>query len=115
MIRRHQITVTLTGASGSEKSTQPVNGLLLAAHIDYADIAAGTTDVTLAVLDPTLTLLTVTNSVTDGWFYPRVLMGDTAGVNLTAVYDAMAVHGYVEVSVVQADAGTVTVTLLVEE
>lgn len=117
MIHSYKISVTTTGsagaATGSGSSTRPVNGRLLAVYIDYTSQPA-TADVTITSTDPTQTLLTRSNSGTDGWFYPRVLLQDTAAANLTAVYDAPPIDAYVSVSVAQGDAGSVDVTLLVE-
>jgi hypothetical protein len=66
---------------------------------------------------PIRTVLTLTNANTDGWFYPRVLLADTAGAALTAVYDTMPVNDHITVTVAQGDAITngVVVTILVDE
>lgn len=117
MIARHAISVTVAGsagsATGSGTSTQPINGRLLAVYIDYTSQPV-TADVTITSTVPTQTLLTRSNSGTDGWFYPRALLQDTAAANLTAVYDAMPICGYVNVAVAQGDAGSVDVILMVE-
>lgn len=119
MIRTYKITVTTTGSAGSAtgtgQTTRPVNGCLIAVHLDYTSLPA-TTDVTIATATaPVQTLLTKTNANTDAWVYPRVLLQDTSGANLTALYDELSIDDYVTVSVAQADAGSLVVTLLVEE
>lgn len=117
MIHSYTINVTTTGsagsATGSGTSSSPVNGRLLAVHIDFTSQAA-TTDVTITSTQPTQTLLVTTDVNTDGWFYPRVLLDSTAGADLTAVYDAAPIDAYVSVAVGQGNAGSVAVTLLVE-
>lgn len=117
MIHSYKISVTVAGSAGSATgtgtSTRPVNGRLLAVYIGYTSQPA-TADVTITSTAPTQSLLTRSNSGTDGWFYPRALLQDTAAANLTAVYDAMPIDAYVSVSVAQGDAGSVDVTLLVE-
>jgi hypothetical protein len=107
-----QITVTLTGATGSAVSGIPFNGLLRAVHINYVDIAAATTDVTIKCLNPDLTLLAITDSNTDAWYYPRITVDTTGGVDIAGSYDLLPIFGTIEVSVAQADAGSVIVTLL---
>jgi hypothetical protein len=117
MIHSYKISVATAGAAGSAvgsgTSTRPVNGRLLAVYIDYTSQPA-TTDVTITSTLPTQTLLTVTDANTDAWFYPRVLLDSTVGADLTAIYDAFPVDGYVSVAVAGGDAGSVDVTLLVE-
>lgn len=117
MIRRHTIPVTVTGAAGSATGTansqEPVNGRLLAVNVDYTTQPA-TCDVTIKALSPDLTFLTLTNANTDAWFYPRVVIDDTAGADAAGNYDAVPIHGYVNVAVAGGDPGSVEVVLLVE-
>lgn len=117
MIRTYKITATVTGsngaATGSGRSTRPVNGMLAAVYLDYTS-QPNTCDVTVAMEGPTQTLLAKTNANTDAWFYPRVLLDDTAGADLT-VYEEMPIDGYVTIDVAQGNAGSMDVYLLVEE
>lgn len=117
MIDVHRITVTVAGsagsATGSNTSSRPVNGRVLAVHIDHTS-QPGTCDVTITSTQPTQSILTVSDSGTDAWYYPRVLLDGLTGADLTAVYDAVPVAAYVSVAVAQGDPGTVAVTLLVE-
>lgn len=122
MIRTHKITVPVAGAAGSgagdEISSSPVNGRVLAIHLDYTTQPA-TCDVTVSTKGtgaaPSQTLLSKANANTDAWFYPRKLLDDTAGAALTAIYDALAVDDHIRVVVAQGDPGSVVVTLLVEQ
>lgn len=129
MIQTYKLpTVTTTGsngsATGSATSTQVINGLLVAVYVDYTT-QPSTTDVTIATLGkgpaPAQTLLTVTDSNTDAWYYPRAALHSTAGAALLYASGGTAVTGYlpiddhVTVSVAQGDsAKTVDVYLLVE-
>lgn len=118
MIRKYQVTVTTSGSAGSatgSAKTKPISGKVLAVHLDYTSEPA-TTDVTVATAHaPVATILTITDGNTDGWFYPRALLDDTAGADLTAIYDAIPIDDEITVSVAQADnAGTVAATILVE-
>ena len=113
-----QVTVTVAGANGSATGsgkTRPITGLLLAVHVDYTTQPA-TADVTIATAGstaPALTLLTLTDKNTDGWFFPRQAIHNTAGAAQTQ-YDIAPVADAVTVSVAEGNAGAVTVTLVYE-
>lgn len=110
--REYRVNVTTTGSAGSASGTgdtTPLSGELISVHLDYhASAPGGTTDVTVTELGGAArTFLTRTNSATDGTFYPRVLLDDTAGADLTAIYGTFAVAGHsLRVSVAQCDALT---------
>ena len=119
MIRKQQVTVTTAGANGSATGSgttaKPLNGRLLAVHIDYTGEPA-TCDVTIATVGtPVRTLLTKSDSATDAWVYPRVLVQGVTAADLTAIYDTFPIDDYLSVSVAQGDAaGTVICTFFVE-
>lgn len=116
-IRTQTLTVTVAGsagsAAGSAVTPAPLDGRLVSVHVDYTTQPA-TCDVTIAVGAPSLTLLTLTNTNSDGWFHPRVLVDGVTGADLTAIYDTMPLFGYVTASVAQGDPGSVAVTLVYE-
>lgn len=116
-------TITTVGADGSAAGTAtteyPIAGEIKSVHIDYANQPA-TTDVTIATTHaPVLTILTVADNNTDGWYHPRHLIQDAAGADVTGLYDCVYVNDYVKVTVAQADGAggdeTVTVTLVYED
>jgi len=126
-MQRVEVKVTTTGddasASGSGNS-DICNGKLHAVYLDYHASAPGaTTDVTLALAEaPAATLLTVTDSATDGWYFPRQQVCDTAGAGLTydgtrTINEPFPVTGRLTVSVAQSNALTncVTAYIYVEE
>lgn len=121
-VKFEQIVVTLTGASGSAASSRPINGKIVGVHLAYTDIAAATCDVTIATNGntiPATTVLTRSDSVTAGWFYPQVALNSTAAAAVTydgtrPIYGPLYLCDYVTVSVAQADAGVVTATILYE-
>lgn len=122
MIREVQVTVTTTGTAGSATGTglsDTINGMLMAAHINYHASAPATTTVDLdEVGGAGRKLLDKAASATDVVHYPRVLMQDNTGANLTGIYEPFALAGRkVQVSVAASDAltGAVVVTLIVEE
>lgn len=57
-------------ASGTAAFNQLADGKLYAVYLDYGSVAT-TTDVDIKLSDPAVSVLTVTNNATDGWFFPR--------------------------------------------
>lgn len=118
MIRQVQISVDVSGASGSATgsgvSAYPLNGKIMAVHLDYTTQPA-TCDVTVVAGVPSQTVLVVSNANTDAWFYPRVQTDTDGGAAISGGYDVAVVDGYVTVSVAQGDAGAVVATILLEE
>lgn len=120
MIRSYRTTITTTGSAGTSTGTAttpaPLCGRILAINLDYSASQANTTDVTVTSATPAITILTRSNSATDGTFYPRVLLHDTSAAALTAVYDTIPVDGYITVAAAQGNNGeTVAVTILYDE
>ncbi len=75
-------------ATNNATMADVILGKLYALYVKYNHSPpAGTTDVTIATAGagsfPALTILTLTNAATDGWFYPRTLVHDNAGSALT--------------------------------
>jgi hypothetical protein len=118
MIHTYSGTITTTGTNGSASGSatvNSVNGRIVAIYLDYTN-QPNTTDVTIATsAAPIKTILTRSNSGTDGWFYPRVLLQDTSAADLTTVYDTIPVDGNITVSVAQGDsAATLAFYILVD-
>lgn len=116
-IRTQKITVTTVGGAGvaeGDADSEVIIGHVIGIHLDY-DFSQGvvTTDVTVTTKEtPAQTVLAIADSVTDDWYYPRVLTSSTAGADLTAEYDYIYVNGKLNVSAVQGDAGTIIATVL---
>lgn len=97
-----------SAAGGGGSTTDGVTrfGQILAVALDYhADANAGT-DVTItceAGPGPVLTVLTVSNAKTDGWFYPRGGAVSTANVAITDSHVPLPFYGNLKATV--ADAG----------
>jgi hypothetical protein len=110
-----KITATTTGANGSAAgeniSESPLSGFIVGVYVDYTSQPA-TADVTITFpYAPTKTVLTLTNNATDGWYYPKVLAHDEAGVALTErIY--IPIDGYIKAAVAQGNAGSVDVYIL---
>ena len=98
------------GADGSATATAHsphVNGRVQKVHIAYLDSPpALTTDVTLKdESDPAAeSIASLADAATDKAFYPRRLLQDNEGTDLTTVYDHYVVDGRLEATIDQANA-----------
>lgn len=101
-------------ATNNTDTTAVVSGRVLALYVRYNDSPpAGTTDVTVATAGtqhPAVTILTLTDAATDGWFYPRAVAQDTAGADVTfdgtnELYTEIPICDYVNVKIDEANAG----------
>jgi len=113
----HEETISLsgTGTDGAVTATgstgNPVRGHLWAVHLDYAATISDTTDLTLTLSSPALTVLQLTDYYTDTWLYPAVEQTGSTGSGLS-VYDRLPVSGYVDAEVGETISGTIcTVTI----
>lgn len=108
MMRREEIRITLAGANGAAagagRSAAPLYGELVGVHIDYLSQPA-TTDVVVSMDSPALTLLTVSDSNTDGWSWPREEVE-------ADIFERYPLVGYVTVAVDDGNAGDLVVTLV---
>jgi hypothetical protein len=127
MIDRVQFsTGAATGSAGSATATGysvPVQGQVLAVHVDYQDSPpAGTTDFTLADEDDPAaeSIVSLANQATDVKLYPRRLLESADGTDLTydgtrKVYGPYAIHGRLKATIAQANAGdSCTVTVWIQ-
>lgn len=123
MVRKISIEVTLAGAAGSAtgsaNSARVLSGKVLAVHVDVGS-QPNTFDVTVKATDPDLTILSDSDVSASAWYYPRAEAQDTGGAALVfagtdPVPVEIPVDGYITVTGAQGDAGTFTVTLLIDE
>jgi len=113
-------------ATNNANSTSPISGRIVGVYVKYNDSPpAGTTDVVISTKGtsprpPSNTILTLTDSATAGWFYPRHMVHDEAGAlykwdGTNEVYEAVPVNDFINVSIAQAnDADSIDVWLLFE-
>lgn len=112
---------TVVGSAvGTVTTREVVMGRVLGVYLDYSGTAA-TTDVTISTPhSPSVTVITVSNSVTDGWYYPRVQVHSTAGAALTydgtrTVCEPVPVNDHLQLAVAQGGtAATVDAWVVVE-
>ena len=120
-----------TGGAGvstaNADSTIPINGKVLGIYIEYiGSPPAGTTDVTVKTVGtspraPSLTLLTITDAATDGYFWIRHKTHDEAAALVTwdgtnEVYEPVYIDDLVNVAIAQAnDADSINVWIILEE
>ena len=127
MIDRAQFTTGVAvGSNGVATATghsPQVTGLVLAVYVDYQDSPpAGTTDFTLSdEADPASeSIVSLTNTATDQKLYPRRITETNDGTDILyetgeEVHEPYVVHGRLEATIAQANAGdSVTVTVWVE-
>ena len=110
-IEKHVIKGSTTGSSGSATGSL-VTALppceLLAVYMNFHASAPASTDTTLSSPgDPVaVTLLTVTNSATDAWYYPSIQMDDNSGSAITGAYVPGLIHGNLLTELAGCDALT---------
>jgi hypothetical protein len=81
---------------------------LLAVYMNFHADAPASTDTTLSSPgDPvSVTLLTVTNSATDAWFYPTHQLDDASASAITGAYIPAIIHGNLLTELAGSDALT---------
>lgn len=117
MTKEVQLKVNTTGSAGAAtgfaQTAIPVSGFIESIQLTYDGSApALTTDVTITEVDGHgRTILTRTNTATNGVFYPRVPVQDTLGANIAGEYTRMYLAGaHIKVQVDQCDALSPAVT-----
>lgn len=75
------------GTSSNADSNHPVSGFVYAVYVKYNHSPGAGTDVVVktstGTAPPSVTILSLTNANTDGWFYPREEAHTTTGAALT--------------------------------
>ena len=115
-IEKYTIKVSTTGsdasATGSLVTALPLCELL-AVYANFHASAPASTDTTISSpADPVaVTLLTITNSATDAWYYQPHQLDDASGSAITGAYIPAKVHGNLLVELAGCDALTDALTL----
>lgn len=107
-VEKHELAVSTVGVAGSATGSGIVSvplSELVAVHADYHASAPATTDLTIkSPGDPaSVTILTLTNGNTDGWYYPKVQKHDNVGAAITGDYADPPVHGNLLAELAQCD------------
>ena len=104
-----------TGGSGSSTnnntSSHVVVGQICSIGVTYNGSPPSSTDVVIATAGnngPALTILTLTNANSNGWFHPRHKIDDESAVDVTydgtnEVYDKVCVADNIKITVSQAN------------
>ena len=117
-IERHLVKVSTPGsdasATGSWVPALPYCELL-AVYCNFHASAPASTDTTLSSPgDPvSVTLLTVTNSATDAWFYPTHQLDDASASAITGAYIPAIIHGNLLTELAGCDALTDALTMTI--
>tara|TARA_R110000824_G_scaffold207854_2_gene393438 strand:- start:3387 stop:3788 length:402 start_codon:yes stop_codon:yes gene_type:complete len=102
------------GAStNNNTSSHIVVGQICSIGVTYNGSPPASTDVVIATAGkngPALTILTLTNANSNGWFHPRHAIDNNAGADITydgtrVVHDKVTVADYLKVTVAQANDG----------
>lgn len=116
----HKYIMPLATGNVTISSERPLNGLLSAIQIDYVANGHANTDVTLASIEPALTLYALSNNNTDTYDLPRKKISDEVSADVTydgtnEVYEKMPIDGILTITVADNNAnGTIRVTLWLE-
>jgi len=104
-----------TGGSGASTnnntSSHVVVGQICSIGVTYNGSPPASTDLVIATAGnngPALTILTLTNANSDGWFHPRHKIDDESGADVTydgsnEVYDKVCVADNIKITVSQAN------------
>ena len=110
-----------SGAAAASHTTVPeMYGHLAAVYVQYNDSPPVTSDLTISTVGtspsaPAITLLSLSNANSDGWYYPRVALHTPEGGLAGSLYSYVPVYDRITVAVAQADDGdSVDVWLLIE-
>ena len=108
---RRVITVSgSTGGAGVSTATADsdivINGIITAVYLEYTGSPpAATTDLTIveANNDPAMTILTITNGATDGWYAPVHAAVDVDDGVATGNGMVVSVNDYITATIAQAN------------
>lgn len=112
-IREYQVKVSTTGsaasATGSNSVAVPL-GELVGVYLDFNSSTPATTDTTITSTGDGAgvgtTLLTITNSTTDAWYFPGEQMDGNTGSAITGAYQHPLVFGHITIALAGSDALT---------
>lgn len=112
MIHKTTATGIGVGADGSATfttTTEHIRGKILSIDVLYeASVPAATTDVVISDgQGSNEAILTLTDKVADGRFYPRTTVDDVVGVAIASTVEYHYVDGPLTIVVSQADTGDV--------
>lgn len=108
-VRRETVDVTTSGTAANANTARALHGRIYAVHLDYGASISATTDITLTVSDPALTILQVSNTYTDGWYYPVAQRHSSAGAEVSD-YAPFVATGPVTIAAGQTTSGTQVLT-----
>jgi len=98
-------------ATANNTSSHVVTGEICSVGVTYGDSPPASTDVTIATAGnngPALTILTLTNANSDGWFHPRHKVDDESAADITydgsnEVYGRVCVADNIKVTIAGAN------------
>ena len=108
-------------ATANATSSHVITGEICSIGVTYGDSPPGTTDVTIATAGnngPALTILTLTNANSDGWFHPRHKADGPDAADITydgtrLIYDRVCIADNITVTIAQANSPDTAEVLIV--
>lgn len=104
------LTTGGAGAASAIAYSPPIQGEIIAVHVNYDGSPPATTDLTLSdENDPAAeSIITLANQASDIKLYPRRILEDNTGADLTydgtyKVHGPYTVHGRLKVTIAQAN------------
>lgn len=100
-IRQSSITLTVGADGTASGKTRTVDGVIDRVHVNYSDGFDASNVVTFqeAGMSPGVTILTLTNVTTDGWYPVRDTLVDRTGTPIVGPVDYLSITDEVQVSV----------------
>jgi len=83
------VPATAGAVSASARTTAPVMGHIYAINLDYGSTVTSTADITISQASPALTILSLTDTYTDGWYYPEAQATGSTGSAISGAYDRL--------------------------
>lgn len=121
-MRTLELKATTDGSgNGTATAANQRQGWIEAIDVDYASSADAGTDVTISCVDGPgrdITILTLSNNKTDGWYYPRAVAHSPAGAAQSSYEVKIPFKGFLRLSIAQGGATVTdcaTVTILYSE
>lgn len=101
-------------AVGTVTSYQPIAGNIRAVYFNYGGTAT-TTDVVMSAAHTPGPILTVSNSVANGWYYPTTVVHDGTAGTISGVYAYAHIVDHLKIELSGGSAGdTLNTTVIVE-
>lgn len=101
-----QVPIVVTATTKAVTSADRMHGSIRAVYLDYGSTMTNTTDLTITTLSPAATVLILTDTYTDGWYYPSVQLTGSTGAAVSGAYKSFPIEDQLVFTLTQSSAGT---------